>query len=65
MEQTYVLFWLMKMGQSYSEVKDATERENGPDYVCSKIIRQIESLDYSICGGINNVQGLELVFLDL
>ena len=45
-------------GQSYSEVKDATERENGPDYVCSKIIRQIESLDYSICGGINNVQGI-------
>ena len=45
-------------GQSYSEVKDATERENGPDYVCSKIIRQIESLDYSICGGINDVQGI-------
>ena len=45
-------------GQSYSEVKDATERENGPDYVCSKIIRQIESLDCSVCGGIQNVQGI-------
>ena len=45
-------------GQSYSEVKDNTEREKGPDFVCSKIIRQIESLDYSVCGGIENVQGI-------
>lgn len=39
-------------GKTYSEVKDNTERENGPDYVCAKIIRQIESLDTSICGGL-------------
>lgn len=45
-------------GTSYSEVKDATERENGPDYVCAKIIRQIESIDYTVCGGIENVQGI-------
>lgn len=45
-------------GKSYSEVKDATERDNGPDYVCSKIIRQIESLDCSVCGGLENVQGI-------
>lgn len=45
-------------GNSYSEIKDSTERDNGPDYVCAKIIRQIESLDYSICGGIENVQGI-------
>ncbi len=45
-------------GQSYSEVKDATERDNGPDYVTAKIIRQIESLDYSACGGIENVLGI-------
>ena len=25
-------------GKTYSEVKDNTERENGPDYVCAKII---------------------------
>lgn len=45
-------------GQSYSEVKDKTEREHGPDYVCDKICKQIESLDYSICGGIEHVEGI-------
>lgn len=45
-------------GKSYSEVKDVTESEKGPDYVCSKIIRQIESLDTSVCGGISNVEGI-------
>ena len=28
-------------GESYSEVKGPTECENGPDYVCDKIIKQI------------------------
>jgi Transcriptional regulator/sugar kinase len=45
-------------GKSYSEVKDATERDNGPDYVCSKIIRQIENLDYNVCGGMENIEGI-------
>ena len=45
-------------GKSYSEVKDVTERENGPDYVCAKIIRQIESLDYTVCNGIQGVEGI-------
>lgn len=45
-------------GVSYSEVKDSTERDKGPDYVCAKIIRQIESLDYAVCGGIENVVGI-------
>ena len=45
-------------GNSYSEVKDVTEREKGPDYVCAKIIRQIEALDYSVCGGISGVEGI-------
>ncbi len=45
-------------GVSYSEVKDATEREKGPDAICAKIVRQIESLDYSVCGGIENVEGI-------
>ncbi len=45
-------------GTSYSEVKDTTDRDNGPDYVCSKIINQIESLDCSVCGGIENVEGI-------
>lgn len=45
-------------GKSYSEVKDSTERENGPDYVCAKIIRQISSLDTSVCGGLSNVEGI-------
>lgn len=49
-------------GKSYSEVKDATEREKGPDYVCSKIMRQIESLDCSICGGWKMSRELELVY---
>ena len=31
-------------GESYSEVKGPTECENGPDYVCDKIIKQIELL---------------------
>lgn len=47
-----------EQGTSYSEVKDATERDNGPDYVCAKIIRQIESIDYTVCGGIENVEGI-------
>lgn len=45
-------------GKSYSEVKDSTERENGPDYVCAKIIRQIASLDTSVCGGLTGVEGI-------
>ncbi len=45
-------------GQSYSEVKDVTESKKGPDYVVSKIIRQIESLDLSVCGGIEGVEGI-------
>lgn len=45
-------------GKSYSEVKDATERENGPDFVCAKIIRQIESLDTTVCGGLDKVEGI-------
>ena len=40
-------------GKTYSEVKDNTERENGPDYVCAKIIRQIESLDTSLADRFN------------
>ena len=39
-------------------VKGATERENGPDYVVSKIVRQIEGLDLSVCGGISGVEGI-------
>lgn len=45
-------------GKSYSEVKDSTQREEGPDFVCQKIIRQIESLDTSICGGLEKVRGI-------
>jgi len=45
-------------GQSYSEVKGATERDNGPDHVYEKIVKQIEDLDYSVCGGIENVEGI-------
>ena len=45
-------------GQSYSEVKDATEREKGPDAVTAKICRQIEAIDYTVCGGIENVEGI-------
>lgn len=45
-------------GESYSEVRGATEREQGPDYVCEKIMKQIESLDYSVCGGLKGVEGI-------
>lgn len=45
-------------GNTYSEVKDATERDNGPDYVAQKIVRQIESLDTSVCGGLSGVEGI-------
>ena len=45
-------------GTTYSEVKDNTERDNGPDYVCTKIIRQIESLDTTVCGGMKGVSGI-------
>ena len=45
-------------GESYSEVKGPTECGNGPDYVCDKIIKQIESLDTSVCGGLQGVEGI-------
>jgi glucokinase len=45
-------------GKTYSEVKDNTESEKGPDYVCAKIIRQIENLDTSVCGGLQSVSGI-------
>lgn len=45
-------------GATYSEVKDNTERDNGPDYVCAKIIKQIENLDTSVCGGLKGVSGI-------
>lgn len=45
-------------GGTYSEAKESTEKQFGPDYVCDKIIRMIESLDYSPCNGIENVQGI-------
>lgn len=44
--------------ESYSEVKGPTECENGPDYVCDKIIKQIEALDTSVCGGLQGVEGI-------
>lgn len=45
-------------GQTYSEVKESTEKENGPDYVCLKIIRMIQTLDYTDCDGFENVRGI-------
>ena len=47
-----------EQGKSYSEVKEPTERENGPDFVYNKIVKQIESIDYTVCGGIENVEGI-------
>ena len=44
--------------QVYAEVKDNTERENGPDYVCTKIIKQIEALDTIVCDGLKGVSGI-------
>lgn len=45
-------------GRAYSEVKDNTESEKGPNYVCAKIVRQIEGLDTSACGGLHNIEGI-------
>ena len=45
-------------GQTYSEVKESTEKENGVDYVCSKISRMIRTLDYDACNGFENVEGI-------
>ena len=45
-------------GTVYAEVKDNTERENGPDYVCTKIIKQIEALDTIVCDGLKGVSGI-------
>lgn len=47
-----------EQGHSYSEVKGSTEREKGPDYVTEKIIKQIEALDFSVCGGFDGVEGI-------
>ena len=45
-------------GIVHSEVKDSTESNKGPDYVCNKIIKQIESLDTTVCNGLKGVSGL-------
>lgn len=45
-------------GHVYSEVKDQTEREHGPDYVFEKICKQIEALDCHCCGGLDHVAGI-------
>ena len=47
-----------EQGATYSEVKESTEKQHGPDFVTEKIIRMIESLDYSACNGIENVEGI-------
>ncbi|HAN57517.1 ROK family protein [Intestinibaculum porci] len=45
-------------GETYSEVKESTEKEQGPDYVYTKIVRMIRTLDYDACGGFENVRGI-------
>ncbi len=45
-------------GQTYSEVKESTESENGPEYVVSKIKRMIRTLDYDACNGFENIHGI-------
>lgn len=45
-------------GIVHSEVKDSTESNKGPDYVCNKIIKQIESLDTTVCNGLKGVSGI-------
>lgn len=45
-------------GQTYSEIAESTEKENGADYVCSKIIRMIQTLNYDDCNGFENVEGI-------
>ena len=45
-------------GESYSEARGTTEREKGPDYVAEKIMKQIEALDTSVCGGLQGVEGI-------
>lgn len=45
-------------GKTYSEVKDSTNRENGPDFVFDKICSQINELDTTCCGGLNNIKGI-------
>ena len=45
-------------GETYSEVKAPTEISFGADYVRDKIIGQIETLDCSACGGLENVEGI-------
>lgn len=45
-------------GTTYSEVKDSTECQNGPDHVLAKIIGQIEKLDTTVCGSLEGVSGI-------
>lgn len=45
-------------GESYSEVKESTEKEQGPDYVYTKIVRMVRTLDYTACDGFENVEGI-------
>lgn len=45
-------------GESYSEVRESTEKEQGPDYVVTKIIRMIRTLNYDACDGFSNVEGI-------
>lgn len=45
-------------GGTHAEVKGPTEADKGPDHVADKIIKQIEVLDCSECGGLENVEGI-------
>ena len=45
-------------GESYSEVKESTEKEQGPDYENTKIVRMVRTLDYTACDGFENVEGI-------
>lgn len=45
-------------GAIIAEVKGETDAQNGPDNVTKKIIKQIESIDYSSIGGFEKIEGI-------
>lgn len=47
-----------EQGQTYSEVKGPSQAQEGPEVVYSIITQQIRTVDYSVCGGFQGIEGI-------
>ena len=45
-------------GEVYSEVKGPSQAQDGPEVVYSIITQQIRTVDYTVCGGFDGIEGI-------